>query len=273
MKYMTTPVNRAREFLNSGSRNRQRALQLFSAVLNSQTPNNSVLNRLANIITPVAPLGSNRSYTIRSPSNNSSSNSNNNITSRNPNNITVNRVRSFLNSGSRNVQTARRFENNLLSVRASISNNLLTNLLGRLNNITRHDQRQSRRNLLENFNAANTNMNRIYREAVRLSSLNLNTFGVNNRRKARLFITSVINAQNGNENSYKYALSVVNNVKRIGGGNIPENRRQTAHRAATTIQKYARGIAGRKRAAARGSRFVRLPNGSYMVAVPTKRRR
>lgn len=214
---------------------------------------------------------SNVSYSFRSPSNNSSSNSNNNITSRTPNNITLNRVRRFLNSGSRNVQTARRLENNLLSVRAS--NNVLMNLFGRLNNITRRNQISPRRNLLENFNAANTNMNRVYREALRLSSLNLNKFGINNRAKARSFITAVINAQNGNENSYRYALSVVNNVKRIGGGNIPENRRQTAHRAATTIQKYARGIAARKISAARRSRAVRLPNGSYMIAVPNRRRR
>ena len=216
---------------------------------------------------------SNVSYSFRSPSNNSSSNSNNNITSRrNPNNITLNRVRRFLNSGSRNVQTARRLENNLLSVHG-VSNNVLGNLFGRLDNITRHRQRSPRRNLLENFNAANTNMNRVYREALRLSSLNLNKFGINNRAKARSFITAVINAQNGNENSYRYALSVVNNVKRIGGGNIPENRRQTAHRAATTIQKYAKGMAARKRAAARRSRAVRMPNGSYMIAVPNRRRR
>ena len=215
---------------------------------------------------------SNVSYSFRSPSNISSSNSNNNITSRrNPNNITLNRVRIFLNSGSRNVQTARRLENNLLSVRTS--NNVLMNLFGRLDNITRHRQRSPRRNLMGNFNAANTNMNRVYREALRLSSLNLNKFGINNRAKARSFITAVINAQNGNENSYRYALSVVNNVKRIGGGNIPENKRQAAHRAATTIQKYAKGMAARKRAAARRSRAVRLPNGSYMIAVPTRRRR
>jgi len=241
---------------------------------------------------------SNLSYTIRSPSNNSSSDSNNNVTSRNPNNITVNRIRSFLNSGSRNVQRARGFEQNLLSVH-SLSNNDLRNLFGRLNNITRHNQRQgrytsiqpnidpqvlrqvsqhilgggTRRNLLGNFNEANTNFNRVYREAVRLSSLNLNKFGINNRAKARSFITAVINAQNGNENSYRYALSRLNNVKRIAGGNIPENKRQAAHRAATTIQKYAKGMAARKRAAARRSRAVRLPNGSYMIAVPNRRRR
>ena len=214
---------------------------------------------------------SNLSYTIRSPSNVSNSNSNNNVTSRTPSNVIINRVRSFLNSGSRNVRMARRLEENLLSVRAS--NNVLLNLYGRLDNITRRNQRSPRRNLLGNFNAANTNFNKVYREAVRLSSLNLNKFGINNRAKARSFITAVMNAQNGNENSFRYALSVVNNVKRIGGGNIPENRRQAAHRAATTIQKYARGMAGRKKAAARRSRLVRLPNGSYMIAVPNRRRR
>jgi hypothetical protein len=206
---------------------------------------------------------------------NSSSNSNNNVTSRTPNNITLNRVRRFLNSGSRNVQTARRLENNLLSVRAS--NNVLMNLFGRLNNITRHNQRSPRRNLMGNFNAANTNFNRIHREAVRLSSLNLNNFGRNNRAKARSFITATINAQNGNENSFRYALALFNNVKRIGGGNIPENKRQAAHRSAKTIQKYARIMIDRTRALktakALGSRTVRLPNGSYMIAVPNIRRR
>jgi len=122
-----------------------------------------------------------------------------------------------------------------------------------------------------NFNQANTNMNKIYREAVRLSTLNLNKFGRNNRSKARSFITATINAQNGNENSFRYALSLLNNVKRIGGGNIPLNKRQAAHRAATTIQKYAKGMAARKRAAARRSRVVRMPNGTYVIGVPTRR--
>jgi len=210
------------------------------------------------------------SYSVRNYVSNS--NSNNNITSRTPNNIVINRVRRFLNTGSRNVQTARRLEENLVHVRAS--NNVLSNLFGRLDNITQR-RRSTRRNLLGNFNAqnTNTNFNRVYREALRLSTLNLNKFGMNNRSKARSFMTAVMNAQNGNENSFRYAITLLNNVKRIGGGNIPENRRQSAHKAATTIQKYARGIAARKRAAARRSRLVRLPNGSYMIAVPNKRRR
>jgi hypothetical protein len=148
-------------------------------------------------------------------------------------------------------------------VHVRASNNVLSNLFGRLDNITQR-RRSTRRNL---------NFNRVYREALRLSTLNLNKFGMNNRSKARSFMTAVMNAQNGNENSFRYAITLLNNVKRIGGGNIPENRRQSAHKAATTIQKYARGIAARKRAAARRSRLVRLPNGSYMIAVPNKRRR
>jgi hypothetical protein len=82
LKYMPTPVNSARAFLNSGSRNRQRAAQLFNAVLNSENPNNSVMNRLANIITPAAHYSPNVSYSVRSYVNNS--NSNNEVTSRAP---------------------------------------------------------------------------------------------------------------------------------------------------------------------------------------------
>jgi hypothetical protein len=226
---MSTPVNRARAFLNSGSRNRQRAIQLFNAVLNSENPNNSVMNRLANIITPAAPLRSNRSYSVRSYVSNS--NSNNEVTSRAP---------------------------RYTATQPNIHPEIL---------------RQARRTLIGNFNTANTNLNRLTREARRLERLNLNTFGRNNRSKARSFITAVINAHHGNENSLRYALSVVNNVKRIGGGNIPLNKRQAAQRAATTIQKYARGMAARKRATARRSRLVRLPNGTYMVAAPIRRRR
>ena len=102
----------------------------------------------------------------------------------------------------------------------------------------------------------------------RLQYLNLNTFTRPNQALANSFARNVINGARGNHAALERALNLMPRVRRIGGGNASPR----AHAAATTIQARARGIAGRKRAKARGTKLVVGPNGNVMVAVPNKRR-
>jgi hypothetical protein len=101
----------------------------------------------------------------------------------------------------------------------------------------------------------------------RLQNLNINTFTRSTQALANSFARNVINGSHGNHAALQRALNLLPRVRRIAGG----NRSPRAHRSATTIQARARGMAARKRAAARRTRLVVGPNGTYMVAVPNRR--
>ncbi len=102
----------------------------------------------------------------------------------------------------------------------------------------------------------------------RLAALNLNSYTPRNRSLAISFMRDVINGTQGNWPALNRAVANLNKVRRIGGGNISPARRSPARKAATKIQSLARGVAARKRAAARRTKLVMGPNGSFMVAVP-----
>jgi len=100
----------------------------------------------------------------------------------------------------------------------------------------------------------------------RLQYLNINSFPRSYQALANSFARNVINGARGNHAALNRALNALPRVRRIGSGS------PRAHAAATTIQARARGIAGRKRAKARGTKLVVGPGGNMMVAVPNKRR-
>ena len=128
---------------------------------------------------------------------------------------------------------------------------------------------QVRRNLNREFA-----MFALLQEIDRLQALDMNSFTRPNQAVANSFARNVINAvRNQNNAAFNRAVAELPRVRRIGGGNIAPNKRARANAAATKIQALVRGIAGRKRAAARGSKYVIGPNGTIQVAVPVKRTR
>jgi hypothetical protein len=121
------------------------------------------------------------------------------------------------------------------------------------------------RNVVRNLNREFAIME-LADEFHRLQYLNINTIRRQNQVLAISFLINVNEGYQGNHAALERALSALPSVRRIGSGS------PRSHAAATTIQARARGIAGRKRAKARGTRLVVGPNGNMMVAVPNKRR-
>jgi len=121
------------------------------------------------------------------------------------------------------------------------------------------------RNVVRNLNREFAIME-MAQEFRRLQYLNINSFPRSYQALANSFARNVINGARGNHAALNRALNALPRVRRIGSGS------PRAHAAATTIQARARGIAGRKRAKARGTKLVVGPGGNMMVAVPNKRR-